>query len=144
MYFDIEMFVLRSSISVQVSKKIFRIINKRGVQISLGRFEKSQKLTGGVEGGRVRTFIWHLRVTLKEKLHLKTNLFWCVACLTHKFLWSVYSVIKNLSDLAWYMVWYIQYLWRVVKLATTNSGNEWRTWWRLYWRGVLVGYGAVW
>ena len=51
MYFDIEMFVLRSSISVQVSKKIFRIINKWGVQISLGRFEKSQKLTGGVEGG---------------------------------------------------------------------------------------------
>ena len=45
------MFLLRLSVSIQVDKKIFRIINKWGVQISLGRFEKSQKLTGGVEGG---------------------------------------------------------------------------------------------
>ena len=31
--FDIGMFALRSSVSVQVIKKIFRIINKLGVQI---------------------------------------------------------------------------------------------------------------
>ena len=45
--FDIGIIVLRSSISVQVSKKIFGIINKRGgVQISIAC------LGGGAEGVR--------------------------------------------------------------------------------------------
>ena len=45
------MFVLRLSISVLVSKKIFEIVNKwEGVQISIGRI---QKLTSS------GTFIWH-------------------------------------------------------------------------------------
>ena len=58
--FDIGMFVLRSSISVQVKKKIFGIINKRGgggeVQVNIGRVGKNQKLTSGW------TFNWHPRV----------------------------------------------------------------------------------
>ena len=41
---------------------------------------------------------------------LKNSAFWWVACLTHEFLWSVYSLIRNLSGFAWHMVWYIQYL----------------------------------
>ena len=43
------MFVLRSSILVQVSKKIFGIINQQGVQITIGKggWKKSQKLTSG-------------------------------------------------------------------------------------------------
>ena len=49
--FDSRMFVLRSSISVQVSKKMFEIINKRGgVQISIWMLEKKQKIITG--GGR--------------------------------------------------------------------------------------------
>ena len=44
-------FLLRSSISVQVSKKIFEIINKReGIQIIIGVLEKKKKIIKG--GGR--------------------------------------------------------------------------------------------
>ena len=38
--FDFGIFVLRSSISVQMSRNIFGIINKRGVQISIGGLRK--------------------------------------------------------------------------------------------------------
>ena len=41
-------FLLRSSISVQVSKKIFEIINKReGIQIIIGVLEKKKNYQGG-------------------------------------------------------------------------------------------------
>ena len=51
------MFVLRSSISVQVSKKIFGITNKQEVQISiLGVGKKFKNKQAG------ETFIWHSRV----------------------------------------------------------------------------------
>ena len=58
---DIAMFVLRSPISPQMSKRIFGIIKERGgvgVQISIrvGKGLEKQKLT---DGG---TFIWHPRV----------------------------------------------------------------------------------
>ena len=49
---------LRSSISVQMGKKIFAIIYKcERVQINIGGLEKNQKLTS--KGG----FIWHTGVT---------------------------------------------------------------------------------
>ena len=51
------MFVLRSSISVQVIKKIFGIINKWWVQININKLEKNQNLTS-----RWGTFISHSRV----------------------------------------------------------------------------------
>ena len=66
--FDIGIIVLRSSISVQVSKKIFGIINKRGgVQISIaclgggrrGCVEKHSKNNKPRGWG---TFIWKTRV----------------------------------------------------------------------------------
>ena len=47
------MFVLRLSILVQVIKKLFGIINKRGVQVSIRGWEKIQKLTSGGGGGRL-------------------------------------------------------------------------------------------
>ena len=44
-------FLLRSSISVHLSKKIFEIINKReGIQIIIGVLEKKSKIIKG--GGR--------------------------------------------------------------------------------------------
>ena len=49
---DIGMFVLRSSISVQVSKKIFGIITGEGVQISTGwGLEKNSKINKWRVGG---------------------------------------------------------------------------------------------
>ena len=59
------MFVLRSSILVQVSKKIFGIIKQwgGGVQISIGGFKKKKKLTSrgnvyfALKSNRGRTFI---------------------------------------------------------------------------------------
>ena len=47
--FDIGMFVWRSSILVQVSRKIFGVINKRlmGVQIRIEGVLRKQKLTSG-------------------------------------------------------------------------------------------------
>ena len=45
------MFILRSSISVQVSKKIFGMINKRGVQISICGLKNNSKNNKRGEGG---------------------------------------------------------------------------------------------
>ena len=41
------------------------------------------------------------------EVSLKDSAFWWVACLTHKVLWSVYSLIINLIGLACHIVWYI-------------------------------------
>ena len=59
--FDIGIIVLRSSISVQVSKNVFGTIKRGGgVQISIGGFEKNSKINKR-RGG---TFIWHTRVSI--------------------------------------------------------------------------------
>ena len=45
--------------------------------------------------------------SFERKSALKDPAFWWVACLIHKVLTSVYSLIINLIGLAWHMVWYI-------------------------------------
>ena len=40
----------------------------------------------------------------EREVAIKGLAFWWVACLTHKILRSVYSLIKNLIGLAWHMV----------------------------------------
>ena len=71
---------------------------------------------------------------------LKGSVFSRVMCLTHKVLWSIYSLLINSIDLALDMVWYIWYLWLlVVKWFKTKKGNCWRTWWWiLSWRGFQL------
>ena len=64
------MFVLRLSISVQVNKKIVGIINKRGVQISIGRLEK--KFKNQKAGGYVYLA---LKSTLKQDIDRRTKVF---------------------------------------------------------------------
>ena len=52
---------------------------------------------------------------------LKDLVFRWVACLTHKVLRSVYSLLINLIGLALHMVWYMQHLrWPVVEWVRTK------------------------
>ena len=53
------MFVLGSSISVQMGEKTFGLTNKWGVQLNIGGIEKKIKNEQVGGGG---TFIWYLRV----------------------------------------------------------------------------------
>ena len=53
------------------------------------------------------------------------------------------ALIISLSDLAWHMVWYIQYLWwRVAKWSRTKWGNQEKRWWGLRCRG-FQSWGIV-
>ena len=71
--FDIRMFVLRSSISVQVSKKKLEIINKReGVQISIRVLENNQKLSVGKKNQKLS---WGKGVFFMEKLEFVNLLY---------------------------------------------------------------------
>ena len=64
--------------------------------------------------------LFNILSIFEREAALKESVFWWVPYLTHKFLWSVYNLIINLSGLAWHMVWCIQYLWRGVKLWRTK------------------------
>ena len=49
--FDIGMFLLRSPISIQLSKKIFGMISKNGVQINMGDWKNNSEINKQVGGG---------------------------------------------------------------------------------------------
>ena len=76
-------FLLRSSISVQVSKKIFEIINKReGIQIIIGVLEKKKKLSRGegvffMEKLECVNLLYHCSFTIPHETLRKPLVFWC-------------------------------------------------------------------
>ena len=70
----------------------------------------------------------------EREVAFKDSAFWWVACLTHKVLWSAYSLLTNL-----HMSGYIQYLWwLVVEWFRTKERIWWKTWWGLCWRGFQL------
>ena len=82
--FDLGIFVLRSSISVQMNKNIFGIINKRGIQMR-------KKVVQG-------KFIWHSRVPCNYSVPSGFEVFWKLNSLFRNFLTKqIEGKLKKLS-----------------------------------------------
>ena len=97
-------FLLRSSISVQVSKKIFEIINKReGIQIIIGVLEKKKKLSRGegvffMEKLECVNLLYHWSFAIPPETLRKPLVFWCFLGNIY-ILFSLYSVESSLWTL---------------------------------------------